>query len=152
MDVLCFIRKMIGLAYETNFLSSNLIRLLKELAYYKDEVKTNEMKVDEMKRDTSKDMYDVKRYEEILNESYMMVPDTTKRLQTAINDLLSYTTNNKTVLDPTGTWYQTAQTILLDNQTMVSEYEYIPNNFDTTDPVTSVVETCVDNLADGEAF
>jgi Tubulin binding cofactor A len=111
----------------------------------------NEMKVDEMKRDTSKDMYDVKRYEEILNESYMMVSDTSKRLQCAIDDLSTFMTNNETTLDLTGAWYQTAQTILLDNQNGLTES--IPNQKrGIPDPVIPVVKTCVDNLEDGEAF
>jgi hypothetical protein len=69
----------------------------------------NEKKVDEIKRDISKDIYDVRRYEDILNESCMMVPDASKRLQLAIADLSSYISNNNHILDISGSWYETAQ-------------------------------------------
>jgi tubulin-specific chaperone A len=120
---------------------------LKEVEHYKDEVISNEKKVDEIKNDVSKDMYDVRRYEDILNESYMMVPDASKRLQLAITDLSSYVANNNHILDTSGSWYQTAQTILLDNQNSVRD-----NHFRATISAEQMLETRVDDIADGEAF
>jgi hypothetical protein len=32
-----------------------------------------------MKEDATKDSYDIKRFQAVLNESYMMIPDSTKR-------------------------------------------------------------------------
>ena len=117
--------------------------MLKEVKHYEDEVLINEQKVSEIKRDASKDKYDVKRYEEILNESYMMVPDASKRLQAAIADLSSHISNNNSLLDCSGSWYQAAQIILRDNQ----------DGFVDTDWNTKpVLETCLDNLAHGESF
>lgn len=116
---------------------------MKEVKHYKDEVLVSEMKVDEIKRDASKDKYDVKRYEDILNESYMMVPDASKRLQSAIADLASYISNSNSLLDSSGSWYQTAQIILQDNHNAV---------VDTDWNTKQVLETCTDDLADGESF
>jgi tubulin-specific chaperone A len=121
---------------------------LKEVEHYKDEVVLNEKKVDEMKRDTSKDIYDVRRYEDILNESYMMVPDSSKRLQLAITDLSTYIASNNHLLDLSGSWYQTAQAILLGNQSAVVDVQYSVTSY-TANPVP---ETRIDDLAEGEAF
>jgi hypothetical protein len=85
----------------------------------------------------------VKRYEEILNESYMIVPDASKRLQSAIADLSSYISNNNSLLDISGPWYQTAQIILQDNHSAVVDTDC------NTEPV---LETCLDDLPDGESF
>ena len=38
-------------------------------------------------RDDKKDEYDIRKQEEVLQESYMMVPDSKNRLETAINEL-----------------------------------------------------------------
>lgn len=123
-------------------------RLLKEFEHYKDEVVMNEKKVDEMKRDTSKDIYDVRRYEDILKESYTMVPDSSKRLQLAIADLSAYIANNDHLLDLSGAWYQTAQAILLGNQNAVVDKQYSTTSYATN----AVPETRIDDLAEGEAF
>jgi tubulin-specific chaperone A len=121
---------------------------LKEVEHYKDEVVMNEKKVDEMKRDTSKDIYDVRRFEDILNESCMMVPDSSKRLQLAIADLSTYIANNNHLIDSSGSWYQAAQAILLGNKNAVVNMEHRVTSY-TTYPVP---ETRVDDLAEGEAF
>jgi hypothetical protein len=121
---------------------------LKEVAHYKNELQTNEMKVDEIKRDASKDKYDVKRFEDILNESYNMVPDSTKRLQAAMEDLSSYLTNNNTALDPLGPWYQTAKLLLQDNQNSTTETQ----SSSTPISISHAIETRLDDLVDGEAF
>ena len=122
---------------------------MKEVEHYKDEVQISEKKVDEIKRDVTKDIYDVRRYEDILNESYMMVPDASKRLQLAIADLSSYISSNNSVLDATGSWYLTAQAILVaDSQDAVAGKQYII----TPSSMAPVHETPTDDLADGEAF
>jgi tubulin-specific chaperone A len=38
-------------------------------------------------RDDKKDIYDIRKQEEVLQESYMMVPDSKNRLEVAINEL-----------------------------------------------------------------
>ena len=58
----------------------------KEVASYEKEVLTNEARVQKM-RDDGKDIYDIRKQEEVLQESYMMVPDSKARCETAIAEL-----------------------------------------------------------------
>lgn len=61
-------------------------RLQKEVASYEKEVINNESRIQKM-RDEGKDEYDIRKQEEVLQESYMMVPDSNARLETAIAEL-----------------------------------------------------------------
>ena len=63
-------------------------RMLKEVSAYEKEVLENEKKVQKM-RDDGKDEYDIKKQEEVLAESYMMVPDSKNRLEAAVQELQS---------------------------------------------------------------
>ena len=61
-------------------------RMSKEVSAYEKEVEQNEAKVQKM-RDEGKDPYDIRKQEEVLQESYMMVPDSKARLENAMADL-----------------------------------------------------------------
>ena len=61
-------------------------RMVKEVNAYEKEVEQNEARIQKM-RDEGKDPYDIRKQEEVLQESYMMVPDSKSRLETAIADL-----------------------------------------------------------------
>eukprot|EP00545_Synedropsis_sp_CCMP1620_P014750 CAMPEP_0119011766 /NCGR_PEP_ID=MMETSP1176-20130426/5878_1 /TAXON_ID=265551 /ORGANISM="Synedropsis recta cf, Strain CCMP1620" /LENGTH=129 /DNA_ID=CAMNT_0006964629 /DNA_START=78 /DNA_END=467 /DNA_ORIENTATION=+ len=61
-------------------------RLLKEADYYKRETKENEEKL-QMMKDDGKDPYDIKKFEEVLGESCMMIPDSERRLKESVEDL-----------------------------------------------------------------
>ncbi|XP_065060145.1 tubulin-specific chaperone A-like [Rhopilema esculentum] len=61
-------------------------RLGKEKGLYGKEVKEQEEKIEKMKAE-QKDEYDIKKQIEVLNESRRMIPDCTKRLRTAHNEL-----------------------------------------------------------------
>ena len=61
-------------------------RMIKEVAAYEKEVVTNEARIQKM-RDEDKDPYDIRKQEEVLQESYMMVPDSKARLEAAIEEL-----------------------------------------------------------------
>eukprot|EP00611_Tribonema_gayanum_P015656 TRINITY_DN27530_c0_g1_i1.p1 TRINITY_DN27530_c0_g1~~TRINITY_DN27530_c0_g1_i1.p1 ORF type:complete len:107 (+),score=38.82 TRINITY_DN27530_c0_g1_i1:94-414(+) len=61
-------------------------RLAKEVASYEKEASTNEAKVRAMKEE-GRDAYDVRKAEEILAESCMMIPDSKARLQVAVEEL-----------------------------------------------------------------
>jgi tubulin-specific chaperone A len=63
-------------------------RMLKEVAAYEKEVVDNEARVQKM-RDDGKDEYDIRKQEEVLAESHMMVPDSKGRLETAVQALRS---------------------------------------------------------------
>ncbi|CAM9772221.1 unnamed protein product, partial [Ectocarpus sp. 8 AP-2014] len=60
--------------------------MVKEVASYEVEAKENEAKVQKM-RDDGKDAYDIRKQEEVLQESYMMIPDSKSRLAKALEDM-----------------------------------------------------------------
>merc|ERR1719263_1870863 len=64
-------------------------RMIKEAAYYKKEAGQNEARVQKMK-DDGIDPWTVKKAEEVLGESYMMIPDSEKRLKESIEDLFAF--------------------------------------------------------------
>ena len=61
-------------------------RLQKEVAYYQQEVQENQAKLQDMKQQ-QKNPFDIKKFQEVLDESLMMVPDSQKRLQEALHEL-----------------------------------------------------------------
>eukprot|EP01031_Cornospumella_fuschlensis_P034481 gene34481-41747_t len=63
-------------------------RMIKEVESYEKEVITNEARVQKM-RDDGRDIYDIRKQEEVLQESYMMVPDSKNRLEQAKEELES---------------------------------------------------------------
>lgn len=121
---------------------------MKEVAFYKQEVNENETKLEEMKRCKDKDIYDIKLFENVLAESYMMVPDSERRLHQAMEDLVIFLkeiddNQNYETIDKTGEWFRIADQLLIDNHLRHIENQ---NHLDK-DVVTSV-----DDLAEGEAF
>ena len=65
-------------------------RLVKEVAHYEAETKKDEGRVEALRADPTKDEYDVKKMLEVVEESRMMIPDATRRLGEAINELFSF--------------------------------------------------------------
>eukprot|EP01038_Epipyxis_sp_PR26KG_P004658 gene4658-6545_t len=63
-------------------------RMIKEVESYKIEVTRNEARIQKM-RDDGKDPYDIRKQEEVLQESYMMVPDSTTRMEQTLEELSS---------------------------------------------------------------
>ena len=64
-------------------LLNSLKRLKKEVTYYNKELIENESKLNKMIEE-SKDEYDIKKQQEITDETKMMIPNATKRLQDKI--------------------------------------------------------------------
>eukprot|EP00752_Nemacystus_decipiens_P003388 g3135.t1 len=64
-------------------------RMVKEVASYETEAKENEAKVQKM-RDDGKDPYDIRKQEEVLQESYMMIPDSKSRLAKVLEEMQSF--------------------------------------------------------------
>jgi len=87
---------------------------------------------------SSKDIYDIKQFEKVLDESYMMVPDSERRLKQALEDLSAFFENNDATIDKTGEWYTATDKILKEN-CGAKDLENIP-------------KTNVDDIAEGEAF
>lgn len=61
-------------------------RLAKEAAYYVKETNENEAKLAKMKEE-GKDFYDIKKFNEVLDESKMMIPDSEARLKRNVEEL-----------------------------------------------------------------
>ncbi|CAM9683311.1 unnamed protein product [Scytosiphon promiscuus] len=61
-------------------------RMVKEVTSYEEEAKENEAKVQKM-RDDGKDAYDIRKQEEVLQESYMMIPDSKSRLAKVLEEM-----------------------------------------------------------------
>jgi hypothetical protein len=107
----------------------------------------NEQTLQGMKEDTTKDSYDIKRFQAVLNESYMMIPDSTKRLQQTADDLTEFLNQQQAdmLVDPTGEWYVTAQDFLKEHQAATASSE-------KSDQQDTPETTNVDDLASDEAF
>jgi tubulin-specific chaperone A len=126
-------------------------RLIKECAYYKSEVEENKAELDEMVQ-SGRDPYDVKKFREVLGESEMMVPDSTKRMVRSIEDLRNFVREcedrdgsggGEQALG--GEWYGAAMKILNDHDAPAA-------NDDGADADRPRVETNVSDLAEGEIF
>ena len=109
------------------------------MAYYEKEVKENEQKLQQMK-DEKKDPYDIKKFEEVLGESYMMVPDSKSRLGQALKDLEMYLESAEVENLQSDEWYTQGKELL----------EKEKDRFNSAEE--EVKETSLEGLKDGEAF
>ena len=75
-----------------------LKRIKKDINMYEEEVNNQTNKVNFMK-ENNEDKYDIKKQEEILEESHMMIPNSKKRLQTFIEKLHSLLDENENIPD-----------------------------------------------------
>ena len=96
-------------------------------------------------KDEKKDPYDIKKFEEVLGESEMMVPDSINRRDKALVDLRDYVS----VLEKD----EAGHNELMTSEWMVEAKKLAPsvqdNTFGGGDDVSI---TAVDELAEGEAF
>eukprot|EP00566_Odontella_aurita_P022852 CAMPEP_0113596068 /NCGR_PEP_ID=MMETSP0015_2-20120614/40107_1 /TAXON_ID=2838 /ORGANISM="Odontella" /LENGTH=137 /DNA_ID=CAMNT_0000503495 /DNA_START=39 /DNA_END=453 /DNA_ORIENTATION=+ /assembly_acc=CAM_ASM_000160 len=115
-------------------------RLIKESAYYEEEVKENETKLQVMKEE-NRDPYDIKKFEEVVDESRMMVPDSRARMRRALEDLEQYLQSDevKEGVNEEGGWCNAAKGFDLGTKGRVAASD-------------DVAETNLDDLAEGEAF
>jgi tubulin-specific chaperone A len=123
--------------------------------YYTKEAKENEHQLARMKAE-HRDIHDVKKFEEVLGESYMMIPDSQGRLLEALVELKQFLKEHSVVvtvvndgdrtnghdhdeptiqspqqqtLDPNGEWYVTAQHILDEHSS--ADHHTIKSKFTT---------------------
>eukprot|EP00956_Cyclotella_meneghiniana_P015062 scaffold22815_cov61-Cyclotella_meneghiniana.AAC.6 len=95
-------------------------------------------------KDDNRDPYDIKKFQEVLSESHMMIPDSICRRDKALADLKDFLA---TVADEG-----------LDENEWMVEAKKMLNDVGLNDETVEkdaggeVVETSVDELADGEAF
>ena len=121
-------------------------RLVKEATYYEEETKENEAKLQQMK-DDGKDPYDIKKFQEVLGESQMMIPDSICRRDKQLADLKDYVALLRKE--------EEGNVELMSCEWMVEAGKMVGEEGDTKkegggDDV--VAETAVDGLAEGEAF
>ena len=88
--------------------------MVKEVQSYITEASSNEEILQKMKDDTTKyDSFDVKRFEGVLAESYMMIPDSKTRLTKSLNDLELFLDLNKGEEKVSGDeWFSVAETAI----------------------------------------
>ena len=116
--------------------------LQKEVLYYQQEVIENETKLQEMK-DQQRNVHDIKKFEEVLGESRMMIPDSKSRLDQALSDLTAYLTSDEVKDLETSEWFIQAQDLLKVNKSQTQDAEDIGYVLEETD---------VSNLDEGEAY
>jgi tubulin-specific chaperone A len=121
-------------------------RLAKDHTFYHKEVTENESKLEEMKSRKA-DQYDIKKFEEVLGESYMMVPDSKRRLEKDIQDLKIFLENSaSSILDPENEWLVKANGLLV-------EHGQKEDNSKTSETEEGdEIKTNLDDLEEGEAF
>jgi hypothetical protein len=88
-----------------------------------------------------KDPYDIKKFKEVLDESYMMVPDSSARLKQALQDLDDYMKSSEVTEEHKSNEWYIQGTDLLDKER---------NRYEDADD--AVEETPVQDLKEGEAF
>lgn len=95
-------------------------------------------------KDDNRDPYDIKKFQEVLSESHMMIPDSICRRDKALADLKEFLgTVTDEGLDG-NEWMVQAKQMLSDADLNEEKVE--------KDAGGEVVETSVDGLAEGEAF
>jgi len=115
--------------------------------YYKKEVHENETKLATM-RDQQLDPYDIKKFEEVLGESYMMVPDSEGRLKKSLEDLQQLVSAVASS-SSSSEWGKAARELLQNHTSKDGSNNNKNNNNNDADQVE---ETNVDDLKDDEAF
>ena len=90
-------------------------RIRKEVDYYIQEVKDNEAQLQQMK-EQQKDPYDIKKFEEVVAESRMMVPDSQRRLSTALQELTKFLETLAQSHEEVGEEWKTAARELLEKE------------------------------------
>lgn len=97
-------------------------RLVKEVAHYEAETIKDKGRVEALRADPAKDEWDVKKMLEVVEESQMMIPDATRRLGEAINELFSFMEEHhetKEVLECE--WFAEATALLEKYDDMVTD-------------------------------
>ena len=137
------------------YVKKTIHRLVKEAAYYVDEVHENETKLQQMKN-SNDDKYDIKKFQEVLAESHMMIPDSINRRDNALVDLKDYVSlltkeeeGNVELLECE--WMNEAMKILGESGIFDIGTEK-PYKGEERGGDDVAVLTAVDDLAEGEEF
>eukprot|EP00984_Skeletonema_dohrnii_P033467 scaffold30176_cov131-Skeletonema_dohrnii-CCMP3373.AAC.4 len=95
-------------------------------------------------KDEQKDPYDIKKFEEVLGESQMMIPESIGRRDKALDDLRDFVS----ALEKD----EAENNDLMTCEWMVEAKKLAPSEKKTVDEGEDVTITAVDGLAEGEAF
>mmetsp|Transcript_19903 Transcript_19903/g.57683 ORF Transcript_19903/g.57683 Transcript_19903/m.57683 type:complete len:100 (+) Transcript_19903:1153-1452(+) len=98
-------------------------------------------------KEENRDPYDIKKFEEVVDESRMMVPDSRARMRRALEDLEQYLQSDevKEGVNEEGGWCNAARTLLKEQGFDLGTKGRVAASDD-------VAETNLDDLAEGEAF
>ena len=113
--------------------------MVKDVSYYQKEVQENEIKLAQMKKE-KRDPYDIKKFEEVLGESYMMIPDSQSRMEKALVDLATFLDKSSGLNE--------------EGEFMVAAKQLLEKHVADTGKkgIDDIAETSVDQLKEGEAF
>jgi len=89
-------------------------RLVKEVTYYHKEVKENEEKLAKMKADNA-DFHDIKKFQEVLDESNMMIPDSQTRLKKSVDELSTFLSETNTDTMAESEWLRIAKDFVTEH-------------------------------------
>ena len=121
-------------------IDTSIASLQKDVIYYQKEVAENEATLEQMKQDETKDEYDIKQFQQVLDESCAMIPDSQTRLEQAREELRVFVQGLSPSDEARSTeWYPIAQEIIVQGTKEHVDKDEIPT-------------TNVDDLAQDEAF
>ncbi|KAL3789839.1 hypothetical protein ACHAW5_011262 [Stephanodiscus triporus] len=120
-----------------------------EVTYYENEVVENEAKLQQMKDDNG-DKYDIKKFQEVLSESHMMIPDSINRRDNALVDLREFLALLKT--EEVGNSDLMACEWMGEARKILGEIGLDNEEGGCSDEGGDVAVTAVDGLAEGEEF
>ena len=123
--------------------------MIKEAAYYEKEVLENEHQLQQMKSD-NRDPYDIKKFQEVLGESQMMIPDSICRRDKALTDLKEFLTTLER--QEVGNESLNGSVWMVEARKIVGDRGGLEGDNGVKEGGDEVVETAVDDLAEGEAF
>lgn len=83
----------------------------KDLEYYVKEHAAQVLKIAKMRED-DKDEYDIRKQEEVLVETEVMLPDCQMRLKEAAQDVEGFITSHRADVEPLAELFQEAQALL----------------------------------------
>ena len=110
-------------------------------------MKENETKLQQMK-DENKDQYDIKKFQEVVGESQMMIPDSSSRRDKALEDLKEFVALLKNDEGGNVELMKCEWMVEANKMVGVSDADSKVDGNEGAD----VAETAVEGLADGEAF
>mmetsp|Transcript_16623 Transcript_16623/g.16606 ORF Transcript_16623/g.16606 Transcript_16623/m.16606 type:complete len:101 (+) Transcript_16623:161-463(+) len=99
-------------------------------------------------KEENKNLHDIKKFQEVLGESYMMIPDSKNRSEQALFDLTTYLESAEVKGFETNEWYVQAQELLKKKNCQLGDV----NNTPVAGESDIIEETDVSSLREDEPF